>query len=97
MIVGPEYEFYVFDRVEYSTGRRLPGSGWTPVKPVEHGEQRVQVPRKAGYHTTLPQDVTQDLRSRICMLLEDWGIRVKYHHPEVGGCGRWRLRWSWGK
>ena len=82
MIVGPEYEFYVFDRVEYAT--RPEASGFrvdTRQAQWSTGNNGYQVPRKAGYHTTLPQDVTQDLRSRICMLLEDWGIRVKYHHP----------------
>lgn len=61
------------------------------------GNNGYQVPRKAGYHTTLPQDVTQDLRSRICMLLEDWGIRVKYHHPEVGGCGQMEIEVELGE
>ena len=61
------------------------------------GNNGYQVPRKAGYPTTLPQDVTQDLRRRICMLLEDWGIRVKYHHPEVGGCGQMEIEVELGE
>lgn len=98
MIVGPEYEFYVFDRVEYST--RPEASGFrvdTRQAQWSTGNNGYQVPRKAGYHTTLPQDVTQDLRSRICMLLEDWGIRVKYHHPEVGGCGQMEIEVELGE
>lgn len=33
-------------------------------------------------------DITNDLRSRICLRMEDWGVKVKYHHHEVGGCGQ---------
>ena len=74
MIVGPEYEFYVFDRVEYSTRPEASGFGWTPVKPSgARGNNGYQVPGKPGTTPHCPQDVTQDLRSRICMLLEDWG------------------------
>lgn len=47
-----------------------------------------QVAHKAGYHTSLPMDITNDLRSKICMRMEDWGVKVKYHHHEVGGCGQ---------
>ena len=47
MIVGPEYEFYVFDRVEYST--RPEGSGWTPVKPSgARGTTGTKSPGKPG-------------------------------------------------
>ena len=44
-----------------------------------------KVPAQKGYHVALPQDVTYDLRSEMCMYMTDWGVEVKYHHPEVGG------------
>ena len=47
-----------------------------------------QIAKGAGYHTSLPMDTSNDLRSRLCIAMEDWGIDVKYHHPEVGGCGQ---------
>ena len=48
MVVGPEYEFYVFDRVEYSTRPEASGFGWTPVKPSgARGNNGYQVPRKS--------------------------------------------------
>lgn len=24
----------------------------------------------------------------MCLLMEEWGVKVKYHHTEVGGCGQ---------
>lgn len=42
-------------------------------------------------------DVTQDLRNRICLLMEEWGVKVKYHHPEVGGCGQMEIEVELGE
>ncbi len=92
MIVGPEYEFYIFDDVTFSNRPRNTGytiescqAEWSA------GNNGYQVRHKAGYHIALPQDVNQDLRNRMCLLLEDWGVKVKYHHPEVGGPGQMEI------
>ncbi|HAG69183.1 MAG TPA: glutamine synthetase, partial [Lachnospiraceae bacterium] len=45
----------------------------------------------AGYHNSLPTDIRNDLRSRMCLAMEEWGIAVKYHHPEVGGSGQMEI------
>ena len=47
-----------------------------------------QTQHKAGYHSDIPLDDNQELRNTITMLMEDWGVKVKYHHTEVGGCGQ---------
>lgn len=36
----------------------------------------------------LPYDLNNDLRSEICMKLQDMGVAVKYHHHEVGSAGQ---------
>ena len=60
---------------------------------IDNGQNSgYQVPYQGGYHAAAPQDVGYNLRSKMCMLLEDWGVKVKYHHHEVGGRARWRLR-----
>ncbi len=93
MVVGPEYEFYVFDGVQYEN--RPEGAGyhidcvqaeWNGGNPANNSGYQVR--HHAGYHTSLPLDVTNDLRSQITLDLEDWGVKVKYHHHEVGGCGQ---------
>ena len=98
MIVRPEYEFYLFDNVEYMT--RPEESGFSiDARQAEWstGNNGYQVRHKAGYHTSLPQDVNQDLRNRMCLLLEEWGVKVKYHHPEVGGCGQMEIEVELGE
>jgi len=37
---------------------------------------------------SLPMDILYNLRSEMCLLLEERGIQVKYHHHEVGGPGQ---------
>ncbi|MBQ3106060.1 MAG: glutamine synthetase beta-grasp domain-containing protein, partial [Eggerthellaceae bacterium] len=89
MRIGPEYEFYVFDAVHFTNE---PHSAGYSIEAAQAGWGTVQsayrAPRKAGYHIDRPVDLNQDLRNEICMLLADWGVEVKYHHTEVGGCGQ---------
>jgi len=90
-IWGPEFEFYVFDKVSWENsihtasyriwceeGRwnaSKPGSGYT-------------MPLHGGYHAIPPRDRLFDLRSRIAARLDAAGFPVKYHHHEVGGPGQ---------
>ncbi len=91
-VMGPEFEFYVFDRASFA---QSPNSAFYSVDSAEAEWNTgrsdglgYQVPHHGGYHAALPQDLTFDLRSRICMQMEDWGVKVKYHHHEVGGPGQ---------
>lgn len=89
MIIGPEFEFHVFESVNFEA---VPGSvrcgivsseaGW------DGGSDGRALQRLGGYHIDKPGDGTSDLRNRMCLLMEDMGIKVKYHHHEVGGCGQ---------
>ena len=91
MIIGPEFEFNVFDeayfeskpnsiRCELDTDEANWNTGMSG-----NGSQ---IPYKGGYHIGMPQDKYYNLRSRMCLLLDDWGVKVKYHHHEVGGPGQ---------
>lgn len=93
MIIGPEFEFYIFDDVKYRTSTRGAGfevdniyAEWNSGD--DFNNNGYQVPVKGGYHADIPHDVTYDLRSRMCMFMEEWGVPVKYHHHEVGGPGQ---------
>ena len=93
MVVGPEYEFYVFDGVRYENTALSAGyqiecreAEWSAGR--SGNNSGYQVSHKGGYHISLPLDVTNDLRSQITLDLEDWGVKVKYHHHEVGGSGQ---------
>ncbi len=53
----------------------------------EHQNLGYKIPLKGGYHIAPPQDILYDLRARMCVLMEENNIPVKYHHHEVGGPG----------
>lgn len=101
MIIGPEFEFHILDHVSYEvspqkTAYHIDAAQAQWNTGLERGltggfNNGYQVPYKGGYHAAAPQDVGYDLRSRICMLLEDWGVKVKYHHHEVGGPGQMEI------
>ena len=43
---------------------------------------------KGGYFPVPPVDSLQDIRSEMCLLLEQLGIPCEVHHHEVGGSGQ---------
>ncbi len=91
---GPEYEFYVFDRVhfkntEYTACYEV---GSSEVLLSETGEMCTEdgyrIKRGRGYHAAPPRDRLFNFRSHVTNMLEDVGIEVKYHHHENGGAGQ---------
>jgi len=93
ILLGPEYEFYLFDRVAFED---IPGRAGYEVVSSEaewsggpEGDGSGYVLRRGrGYHAVAPVDRHQDLRSDIVALLRGAGVDVKYHHHEVGGPGQ---------
>lgn len=90
-LFGPEFEFYVFDRVEFHN--RLGASGYsiqsreTQWSDTEGGHGHYIQPM-SGYHAIPPQDCHWELRTEIMEHLRAMGIDVYYHHHEVGGPGQ---------
>lgn len=94
MVIGPEFEFHLLDHVSYRVSPQASGysvdtrqAEWNTGVNDGHNNG-YEVKHKGGYHIAAPQDITYSLRSRMCMLMEEWGVRVKYHHHEVGGPGQ---------
>ncbi len=87
MIIGPEFEFHVFDEVSF---RNDPHHSEMRIACDEaywatsEGTNGHQIRYKAGYHADIPHDVNFELRNEMCRTLENWGVKVKYHHHEVG-------------
>ncbi len=71
---GPEFEFYIFSKVQFDT--RTASSFYQ----VEHAEEFF----RNAYHAANPFDVYDDFRDDACKLLQKFGIKVKYHHHETG-------------
>ena len=94
MLVLPEFEFYLFDSVawnvspdEISMHLDAEQAHWNS---GSSGRGTV-VPRQGHYHIAKPLDRTYACRSEMCLLMEQAGIPVKYHHPEVGGAGQFEI------
>ena len=51
----------------------------------------VVVPKQKNYHIAKPFDPTYECRSEMCMLMEEAGIKIKYHHPEVSASGQFEI------
>lgn len=101
MRIGPEFEFHVFDKVQYS----LEPNDTRFTIDTDQAEWNTgmggdnlgyKVSHKGGYHIAPPLDVLYGLRSRISMMMEDRGIQVKYHHHEVGGPGQLEIEVEFG-
>ncbi|MGI6711318.1 MAG: type I glutamate--ammonia ligase [Bacillota bacterium] len=102
MRIGPEFEFFVFDHISYETKPHsisfkinAEQAEWNSGND-EYPNQGYKVPLKGGYHIGTPMDTLYDLRSRMCILLEERGIRVKYHHSEVAGPGQAEIEIEFG-
>ena len=92
MIIGPEYEFHVFDSVSRKVSAsesfyKLTSteSHWSASDSDSLGYHNRY---NGGYHCDIPNDLTYDLRNEICRNLDLFGVKVKYHHHEVGGSGQ---------
>src|SRR6202042_2381303 len=57
-------------------------------KEFEGGNTGHRPGTKGGYFPVAPVDSFQDIRSEMCLLLEQIGIPVEVHHHEVGGMGQ---------
>ncbi|MCL2152969.1 MAG: type I glutamate--ammonia ligase [Oscillospiraceae bacterium] len=101
MRIGPEFEFHVFDHISYSV---TPNSSKFNID-VEQAQWNTgneghnlgyKTALKGGYHLAPPTDRLSGFRSRVTLLMEKQGIRVKYHHHEVGGPGQVEIELEFG-
>ena len=94
MLILPEFEFYLFDDVTWdvqanSIGMSLDATQAHWNSSMEgHG---VIVPKQKNYHIAKPFDTSYECRSEMCMLMEEAGIKIKYHHPEVSASGQFEI------
>ncbi|MFW2438370.1 MAG: glutamate--ammonia ligase [Arenicellales bacterium] len=92
---GPEPEFFVFDDVRWGNDMRgsffkidSDESSWNSEKVFEDGNIGHRPGVKGGYFPVPPVDSLQDLRSAMCLTMEDMGVEVEVHHHEVATAGQ---------
>ena len=92
---GPEPEFFIFDQVRWSVDMSgcfvkidSEEAPWSTGLDFEGGNLGHRPAVKGGYFPVPPVDSMQDMRSEMCLLLEQMGIPVEVHHHEVGGMGQ---------
>ena len=84
---GPENEFFIFDSVKWGAEMRgcfaeidsVQGA-WNSGRDYEDGNRGHRPGVKGGYFPVPPVDAYQDIRSSMCMALEEMGLNVEVHH-----------------
>src|SRR5256714_1067893 len=93
-VFGPEAECFIFDNVQFdskangtfysvdseeaiwNTGREeMPNLGY-------------KIRHKEGYFPVAPLDTQQDIRTEMCLVMEQLGIRIERQHHEVATAGQ---------
>jgi len=92
---GPENEFFIFDDVRWNSDMGSCGykvdseeAGWNSEKAYEDGNIGHRPGVKGGYFPVPPVDSLQDMRSAMCLVLEEMGQETEVHHHEVATAGQ---------
>ena len=92
---GPENEFFVFDDIKW--GADISGAfykidseeaSWNTEKVYEDGNMGHRPGVKGGYFPVPPVDSLHDLRSAMCLAIEEMGVETEVHHHEVATAGQ---------
>lgn len=92
---GPEPEFFIFDSVTWhadmsgaSVKIESEEAAWASSEKFEGGNIGHRPGIKGGYFPVPPVDSFQDIRSAMCLALEEMGVPVEVHHHEVATAGQ---------
>ena len=100
MMILPEFEFYLFDEAGWEVSPNNITS-WVDANQSYWNSNTngkgVIVPKQKAYHIAKPFDTSYECRSEMCMHIEDAGIKINYHHPEVAASGQFEIEPQLGK
>ncbi len=92
---GPENEFFVFDDVKWTTEMGHTSyqidseeADWNTGKAYEDGNIGHRPGVKGGYFPVPPVDSLHDMRSAMCLAMEEMGLEIEVHHHEVATAGQ---------
>ncbi len=92
---GPEAEFFIFDDVRYDAGVNhsfykvdsVEGQ-WNTGREEAGGNLGYKPRYKEGYFPVAPTDSQQDIRTEMCRVMEQVGIKIERQHHEVATAGQ---------
>jgi glutamine synthetase len=92
---GPENEFFIFDNVKFndsvnSASYEIDSSegAWNSNRHYDEGNMGHRPGVKGGYFPVPPVDSLHDIRSAMCLAIEEMGIETEVHHHEVATAGQ---------
>lgn len=106
-VFGPEAEFFIFDSVrfdqktngcfyEVDSAEASWNSGRHELAGAAQGNLGYKIRPKEGYFPVGPTDTQQDLRTEMCLLMEQLGIQVERQHHEVATGGQAEIDFRFG-
>ena len=93
-VFGPEAEFFIFDNVQFDS---KPNGTFYSVESEEGvwNTGRDEMPNlgykirhKEGYFPVGPADTQQDIRTEMCLVMEQLGVKIERQHHEVATGGQ---------
>ncbi|HEY3862475.1 MAG TPA: type I glutamate--ammonia ligase [Verrucomicrobiae bacterium] len=93
-VFGPEAEFFIFDNVQFdakSNGTCYQVDSEEAIWNTGRDEQPnlgYKIRHKEGYFPVAPNDTQQDIRTEMCLVMEQLGIKIERQHHEVATAGQ---------
>ena len=93
-VFGPEAEFFIFDNVQFdakSNGTFYQVDSEEAIWNTGREEQPnlgYKIRHKEGYFPVAPNDTQQDIRTEMCLVMEQVGIKIERQHHEVATGGQ---------
>ncbi|MGI9236558.1 MAG: glutamate--ammonia ligase [Woeseiaceae bacterium] len=92
---GPENEFFVLDSVSWNDdisgafyAIESSEASWSSGRQTEEGNTGHRPGVKGGYFPVPPVDSLHDVRSAMCLAIEELGVVTEVHHHEVATAGQ---------
>ena len=93
-VFGPEAEFFIFDNVQFdhkSNGTFYSVDSeeaiWNSGR-EEMPNLGYKIRHKEGYFPVAPADTQQDIRTEMCLIMEELGVKIERQHHEVATAGQ---------
>jgi glutamine synthetase len=100
---GPENEFFIFDDVRWDSNMQgamyaidSAEGAWNTSRSYEDSNTGHRPTVKGGYFPVPPVDSLHDIRSAMCLALEEMGLETEVHHHEVATAGQCEIGVKFG-